>query len=389
MLFVVLSYFIANKFGFLYNSFFIFKAVFLIFCFVHLSKRKFINFRRNALFFFLLIFSSSLFFSNYFVDSLLRGFTYIIGFFYIYSFVNYLKTKYNYADQVLIITVGMLVIYTFPILMLFLNFDIIISEGYNIYGKESILNSIGFLSNNLGWSSAMAISCVFTLIDNYELDFKKVFILIIIILMSLFVLSVSGSRSGILCLFLITFVYFLKSNKSKLKIFVLAFSFLLYLSLPNFDFFNIENTRLISDENSSLELDKEDEYRVIALQWVFNYFNENKLLWFTGYGFDQISRLISSKVIFTIGDFKVQGDLHNSYLQFLFETGIFSFFSLIFLYILPSLINFIKNSKVVYFYLPAMIIPYFENNLNLGQFLFFPFIFSFIYLASTKLNSNV
>jgi O-antigen ligase len=87
-----------------------------------------------------------------------------------------------------------------------------------------------------------------------------------------------------------------------------------------------------------------------------------------------------------VGDFKVQGDIHNTYLQFLFENGIFTFLALLFLFIIPSVYNFIRSSKIFYVFIPAMVIPYFENNLNAGQFLFFPFVLCFIYLSISKLN---
>jgi O-antigen ligase len=196
------------------------------------------------------------------------------------------------------------------------------------------------------------------------------------------VLLISGSRSGILCLFLILITFFTKDRNVYFK-FLFIFLFIgIFFFLSNSEFFNIESTRLFDSNSSGIEIDKEKEYRIIALNWLVNYYNENIHLWFTGIGFNQLGDLLNSKVIFSVGEFKVQGDIHNSYFQFLFENGLITFGAFMFIYILPSILNFLNSQRLLYFYIPAMVIPYFENNLNAGQFLFFPFVFSFIYLSN-------
>ena len=143
---------------------------------------------------------------------------------------------------------------------------------------------------------------------------------------------------------------------------------------------------MINSETSTIELYHEQEYRIVVLYWLIDYYNSHKSLWFTGIGFYQLGDLLESKGVLSIGDFKASGNIHNSYLQFLFENGIFTFSAFMFLFIIPSIYNFIRSNKIFYVFIPAIIIPYFENNLNVGQFLFFPFVLCFIYLSISKLN---
>jgi hypothetical protein len=385
--FVVLSYFIANRFNFLYSSFFIFKGFFLIISLIYLFSKR-LKFDNRKLVYFLIFFFLSILFSSNPFESFIRAIPYIIGLIYVYNFVKYLTATYSQTNQLLAISICAFLIYSFPLIMAIININVLFAEGLNIYGKQSIADGVGFLSNNLGWSAAMSTASILTILSFFKVETKLKFVLISIFIFGLFILSISGSRSGILCLFITFLILVSKGGNFYLKGLLFFLLFGLFFFLSSNDLFDISSTRLFTGENSTLEVDKEKEYRVIALEWLINYYNENKGLWYTGIGFNRLGDLLESKVILSVGDFKVQGDMHNTYLQFLFENGIITFLAFILLFILPSLYNYAIYSRNIYFYIPSMVIPYFENNLNAGQFLFFPFVLCFMYFSNSKLNLN-
>ena len=100
---------------------------------------------------------------------------------------------------------------------------------------------------------------------------------------------------------------------------------------------------------------------------------------FHGTGFSDHHKLEGSKVGI--------GDYHNTYFEILFGCGVFTFCIYVYLFVYkPS--NFFYKNHLSYFpiLLPIIIIPYFENNLTSGQFLFFPFhiLFGFTILEIRK-----
>jgi hypothetical protein len=385
-LFVVLSYYIKNKFDPLYSIFFAFKGVFLGLSLLSLVQNKMAKINDYKLFIYFTFFILSILFSSSLSHSINRSIPYILGFSYIYFFVNYLRANYDIKNQIIAITTVFLLVYGFPMLTSLININVIISEGFVIYGKDSMKNSTGFLSNNLGWSSVIFLGSFLTIITNFKFAPRQLIFWSIIAFFSLFLLAISGSRSGLLCISLIIFSYVLKVEGRFGKYFILLMFVGLVYIIINSDFFSFTDTRLISNDSNDISLDKENEYRFLVLDWLFTYYNSHVNLWFTGIGFNQLGIFMDENAFVAIGDTKVSGDIHNSYLQMVFELGIFTFSVFLFLFVLPAFYNLVRSDLVVFGFIPSLVIPYFENNLNSGQFLFFPFVFSLIYLSYDKIG---
>jgi hypothetical protein len=111
----------------------------------------------------------------------------------------------------------------------------------------------------------------------------------------------------------------------------------------------------------------EGEPRVLAAQEMAVLFNSKMQYWLFGVGFANDYYL--DKADLGIGDY------HNTYYEILFGCGALVFILYIYIMLVKPLLK-IYNEYLEFFpiAIPVIVIPYFENNLTAGQFLFFPFV---------------
>jgi O-antigen ligase len=288
-----------------------------------------------------------------------------INFFLIYLFRNYesqtvrLKLVYLFC-LVYLFPLGIMFIYGNPLLM------------GNIYG--GVIG--GFKTNTLGWASIAFFVTAVDLLLNARPGLWSRRFLIGALFFAVLVLSSTGSRSSYLCLALSLVILVVNSRKMSLiaKV-VTAILITAATSYQLGDPASALNKRIEKSEN---QLEK-GEYRFQMADVAMDTMFENPELLLTGFGFDNSREGIAQYTGITFAL-----PTHNSYLELFITTGLFSFaFFLIFL-VLNAIIKYILYDIRRYIFLPTfMIIPFFESNLNAGQFLFFPWMtFMFYYVHS-------
>jgi len=111
------------------------------------------------------------------------------------------------------------------------------------------------------------------------------------------------------------------------------------------------------------------EPRLLSAQKAFHTLNLHEERYITGIGFDMYQEsLIKLNGVSTYR-------AHNSYLELFVNCGAIVFAIFFFALLLPTLVRFgYYDASQFSFLPPILIIPYFENNLGAGQFLFFPWM---------------
>ena len=122
------------------------------------------------------------------------------------------------------------------------------------------------------------------------------------------------------------------------------------------------------------------EPRLISARQAFHALNTHEERYLTGVGFDLYGEGIwlMTRIY--------PGKAHNSYLEMLINSGIIVFLVFLLGLVLPAIGRYLWYDARLYgFVPPLLIIPYFENNLGAGQFLFYPWMLVFFwYLHDTR-----
>jgi O-antigen ligase len=293
---------------------------------------------------------------------------------YINYFIVYLFRKYESpAVQAKLLQLFNLT-YLYPLLIAFAWANPL-ALG-NLYGATVG----GFKSNVLGWAAMAFFVTAIDQVNNYRLNgwYKK--LLLGISVLGLLTLAATGSRSSYLCL-AISLVLLVVSSK-KVKVFAKVLMTILIVGLAYYNLANPESVVNKRIQKSEQQLEKgESRFQMaeIALETML----ENPLLLLTGFGYDNFQEGIAQ-----YRGIELELRSHNSYLELFITTGFFSFlFFLIFL-VLNALIRYVLFDIRRFVFLPTfMIIPFFESNLNAGQFLFFPwmtFLFYYVHAGSRQ-----
>ena len=132
---------------------------------------------------------------------------------------------------------------------------------------------------------------------------------------------------------------------------------------------------LIAKNEKQFESKKMEERRLVVAEYSFNYFMNNPGLWLTGVG------LFNHDFIYGVTNL---GGYHNSYWEILFGGGILIFILFLNVMVFRPVYSYFKyTGNFSLFIFPLIIIPFFESNLNGGQFLFFPW-FTFMLLMNIR-----
>jgi O-antigen ligase len=245
----------------------------------------------------------------------------------------------------------------------------------DIYGTEIA----GFVSNHYGWSSAIFIATgLDTLKNSLKVSlFYKIFI-IIGSPIAFYVLAISGSRSGYFT-FVLCFVLFVIKNRKTHPLFKILTTIgaIYFVSQLYFDPDSALSKRIEKTEKQVEQGDARTSTRQLGFDIMMNH--PDRL--FTGFGFYTFREtLLELDESGTARHFTTS--IHNSYLELFFGSGVLVFMFFMLFFISKTIYGFIIRHSSFYTFLPPIIIiPYFENNFNPGQFLFFPwFTIMFYYI---------
>lgn len=317
-----------------------------------------------------------------FQETFFKAITFILPYFYIYYSINYLVSKYSFRVSLDNLITGINIIYLYPVLAYYL-FD----SGFkstSIYGyREDFL----FVGNHYGWSSAIFITSLPIALSILRKQKLLSFILFTSIILSVYLVIISGNRSSLFSLLLSLFFFLLKSEKSMFSSRIKQLVIPTILVLFSFFYFSLKD-----EKGSSVNLIKErserqfgkgkvKEARVLLSSYTISKFNSDPILWITGVG------IFNYSIIQGISNLAAY---HNSYWEILFGCGVPIF--ILFLSIMvfrPLKLLFYDLGGNYILIIPLIIIPYFESNITGGQFLFFPWFILMLLLNAKSIKPRI
>jgi len=293
---------------------------------------------------------------------------------YVNYFIIYLFRQYTKDEAQIKLLQIFNIVYFYPVLIMLVNGVMFRTE--NIYGQ----NIAGFKANVLGWACTIFVLTGFDLfINRKDLQWVKRLFLAMAIL-SLWGIVLTGSRSSYVSLAAATLVLVLRSQqitfnyKVFISLFIFAFAYYIITS-PD----SVINLRSQYAEIRQTKGEIRFELAEQALETMMKY----PTLIFTGFGFDNFK-----SGLYAYGGIKTELASHNSYLELLFSSGIFTFLFFVIFFAFNAFVKYITYDSKFFVYMPMLlIVPYFESNLNAGQFLFFPwmtFLFYYIHVNSLQ-----
>jgi hypothetical protein len=330
---------------------------------MHVKRPRYLAFglKHWVLWCFVLLNSFVMVFSVNFTTSLIRFLTWLPFLLYINYFIAYLVKVYNSEE----IKIRLLQIFNFaygyPLAIILVSASGLSS---NIYSQTIG----GFKTNVLGWSASFFFVTGLDVFANAKLPKHYKYLLLLGIVFALYLVYISGSRSSYLCLAITFIIIVFNSGKlgliSKFFISCLVVGSTIYMLQ---DENSAINNRIQKTEAQLENGESRFEMAQVAIETMFN--NPKTLV--TGFGFDSFR-----EGILHYSGIKFKLPSHNSYLELLSTTGIFTFaFFFIFVVINGIFKYLIYDIRRFVFFPTIMIIPFFESNLNAGQFLFFPWMF--------------
>jgi len=309
-------------------------------------------------------------------------FQFIIPFFYILLFFNYLKSKTNSKTEVLkYLLLLQNITYFIPLI-----YYVLSGGGFNtsnLYGEETD----GFVSNHYGWASLFFILSMYDLITNFKVSKRQKLFLYIFTFLAFYLLLISGNRASYICFIIVFVIYFLYHNTNPKLKYLILFIFIIVL-ISQYE--NTDSAIYTRFQKTSEQLENEEEAkdtRTTARKVGFSILNENPIFYITGFGifsFKEAVRKLEPSISISL----YRSGVHNSYLELFFGSGVLIFTMFFSQYIFKPIILYFKHMKNNFlFVLPVFIIPLFESNLTGGQFLFYPW-FTTSFFILTYINNT-
>jgi O-antigen ligase len=289
-------------------------------------------------------------------------------------FIVYLFAHYSKDDAKIKLLQIFSLSYFYPVLVMLLTGVAFQTE--NVYGQ-----SIGsYKANVIGWGCTVFIVMGFDLFANRPMVKWARYLFFAVVFLALWAIVLTGSRSSFAALALSTLVLVLRSKQISIYLKVAA-----TICILGFAYYIIASPDSVVNLRAQYaDIRKQKgEVRFKLAEQAFGIFTTNPEVLFTGFGFDNFRAGLQ----YYAG---IRTDLasHNSYLEILFSGGLFSFLFFVISFALNALIKYIRFDSRYFIFLPTlMVIPYFESNLNAGQFLFFPwmtFLFYYIHVSSLQ-----
>jgi O-antigen ligase len=288
-------------------------------------------------------------------------------------FIEYLDIHYSIVGKLILLDIIFYSLLIFPILLILNPWYI----SLNLYGSNAI-ESIGLKSRYLGWSCAIIYGILLFKIKKRNAHWpNKVLIFVLF-----FFVIISGSRSSLLSILLVTLFYFMQQrNKIKYIIIILltvGFSGILFSSQIGSYYKKV--SFLQRQEKKEIGL-SDESYRgdilidALTMSW------ENLNGFIFGFGPGEFKETLSKYYVkYRYNELSS----HNTYLEVFITSGVLSFISFFFLYVVFPLKSFyFKKKELLYVFMPVVLIAATEDNFGLGQFLFV--IFSLLAFYSYKI----
>ena len=290
-----------------------------------------------------------------------RWYTVVPFWAYVSLLAAHMQTRYGPADGLRRFAALVLCVYLFPVLTFYLQGNPF--ARLNIYGDESR----GFYSNQFGWASAICMAALLDLRRHLGRSLWRTMAWALGLAACAWLVLISGSRSSYFAVILsIGVVVALGRGVSlwaRVGILAAAVGLSFYL-------LDAEESALNLRLRKTQQQYRTEEPRIRALKTGFHVMETQEHRIVTGIGFD--SFLESIRILTG----KPSVAPHNSYLEIFIDTGALVFAVFVLLLVLPALYKLIRYDVSRFaLALPLLIIPYFENNLGPGQYMFFPWMF--------------
>ncbi len=307
-------------------------------------------------------------FSVNFLKSLGRIAAWLPFLVYLNYFISYLLRNYSReAARIRLFQLYSLV-YLFPLLVMGVYANPIFNR--NVYGFDIW----GFKANALGWAGIAFFVLAVDLLMNANPPPRYKYFLIGGALFAVLALSATGSRSSYLCLAVSMVTLVVNSRRMHFLLKVLATVLIAGITAYLLgDPGSALNQRIQKSEQQLQQGESRLQMAQVALETML----DNPELLFTGFGYDNFREGIAR-----YRGVEIDLPSHNSYLELFITTGFFSFVFFLVFMVLNALVRYLLFDVRRFIFLPTfLIIPFFESNLNAGQFLFFPWMtFLFFYV---------
>ena len=315
------------------------------------------------------------------VSSLGKVLTYVVPFLYLAFSVGYLLIKYPTLDVIHAFINAINWVYFIPVVSYFITGGKITDT--NIYSISEQSEDTAFVSNHYGWAGTIFLLTALDLLRNVSLPWWRKIMLAIFGVIAVYLVFISGNRTSWLSLALVTLVFVFRYRKipfyQKVLLSLVPLGIVFHLAQ---DPESAINSRLNKTQNQQ----KKGEPRAQLSRKMVSYFNKSPDLWLTGIG------MFNKEKIKAIANWS---GYHNSYFEVLFGSGVVVFAVFLFLIVLRPVWYYLRYYSTYYlFFIPLLVIPYFESNLTGGQFLFFPWFTAALfmgyspYFAKIKLSLN-
>ncbi|WP_298351611.1 O-antigen ligase [Runella sp.] len=291
------------------------------------------------------------------------------NYFIVYLFRHYAKDE----AKIKLLQIFSL-IYFYPVAVML--FTGVAFQSENVYGQY-----VGaYKANIIGWSCTMFVVMSFDLYANLPMSRWLRYLFFLTSFVVLWAIVLTGSRSSYAGLAVSSLVLVTRSRiistylKIGASICIIAFAYYIVAS-PD----SVVNLRA---KYANIRRQR-GEVRFKLAQEAFKVFSEYPNVLITGFGFDGFRAGLER-----YAGVRTELASHNSYLEVLFSGGILCFLFFLIFYAINAFLKYLRFDSQYFIFLPAlMIIPYFESNLNAGQFLFFPwmtFMFYYIHVSSLQ-----
>ncbi len=338
------------------------------------ARYLFTSHKNWVLWLFILINLLVLAFSVDFVKSLGRIAAWLPFLIYLNYFIAYLLRKYSRETARLRLLQLYNLVYLFPLLVMLVYANPVFNR--NVYGYDIG----GFKANALGWAGIAFFVTAVDLLMNANPSAGYKYLLRGGSLFAVLALSATGSRSSYLCLAVTLMILVVNSKRMKFMAKVLVSVLIAGITVYMLgDPGSALNQRLRKSEQ---QIEK-GESRLQMAEIAFETMLDNPELLLTGFGYDNFREGIARYR-------GIQIDLpsHNSYLELLITTGFFSFLFFVVFLVFNAVWRYVRFDIRRFVFLPTfLIIPFFESNLNAGQFLFFPwmtFLFYYVHAGARQ-----
>ncbi len=290
-------------------------------------------------------------------------------------FIIYLFKQYSKDEAKIKLLQIFSLVYFYPVVVMFGTGMAFQTE--NVYGQY-----VGaYKANVIGWACTMFVVCSFDLYANRNMPRWLQFLFLCMALLTLWAIVLTGSRSSYVGLALSSAI--LIARNQKISIYFKAAALSCILAFAYYIVASPDSVVNLRSKYAGMRRQR-GEIRFQLAKKAFDVFTNDPEVLFTGFGFDNFRAGLE-----IYADVRTDLASHNSYLEILFSGGILTFLFFLIFYVINAFWVYIRYDSPYYVFLPSlMIIPYFESNLNAGQFLFFPWmtvLFYYIHVRSLQI----